>query len=65
MVQVLKRKHVGGNVILKVDMAKAYDRVDLKFLNQGLKGFGFYNKVCKLISECLEKSWFSIKMNAM
>lgn len=31
--QALNRKHPGGNIILKIDIVKAYDRVDRRFLN--------------------------------
>lgn len=32
MVHAIDRKNKGGNTLLQVDMAKAYDRVDWKFL---------------------------------
>ncbi|KAL2519774.1 RNase H domain-containing protein [Abeliophyllum distichum] len=45
-----------GNVILKLDMAKAYDRLDWGFLIYVLKGFGFdaiwIDRIRKCISEC-------------
>ena len=31
----------GGNVVLKLNMAKTYDRVSWPFLLQVLRGFGF------------------------
>lgn len=58
MIQVINRKYGGGNILIKVDMAKAYDRMDWSFLNQVLKKFGFYDKVCHLLSECVKKAWF-------
>lgn len=44
--------------MLKVDMAKAYNRVDWKFLNQIIGRFGFPFKVRKLILECVETPYF-------
>lgn len=63
MVQSINRKNKGGNAILKVDMAKAYDCVDKKFLTQVMKGFGFSHKVYNLISECVKTPWYLIMMN--
>lgn len=64
MMQLLNKKHTGGNVILKVDMAKAYDRVDWRFLNLVSKSFDFSDKVCKMIAECVETPWYLFMMNA-
>lgn len=41
-------------MVLKVDVAKAYDRVDKHFLLWAMESFGFLVKVCKLILECVE-----------
>ncbi|XP_073133538.1 uncharacterized protein [Henckelia pumila] len=39
----------GGNVIMKLDMAKAYDRVQWGFLLQMLRAFGFTEVFCQKI----------------
>lgn len=41
MAHTINRKTRGGNIILKIDMAKAYDVVDWKFINWVLHSFGF------------------------
>lgn len=41
MIYKLDSKVRGSNVILKLDMAKAYDRLFWLFLLKTLKGFGF------------------------
>lgn len=44
-------------------MAKAYDRVDLGFLLEVLKAFGFSSTFCRLVEECIKSPWFSAMMN--
>lgn len=63
IVHSLNRKVHGRNVVVKVDMAKAYDRVDWRFLLHVLRSFGFPHSFCSLISECISMLWFSIMMN--
>ncbi|KAK1563420.1 hypothetical protein Q3G72_027295 [Acer saccharum] len=63
MTKMLYRKVRGGNVILKIDMSKAYDRVEWKFVDQTLHAFGFPDFFCKLIQICISTSWFSVMIN--
>ncbi|KAK1575277.1 hypothetical protein Q3G72_004017 [Acer saccharum] len=63
MVHSLHRKTVGGNVMVKIDMAKAYDRVHWGFLLEVLRTFGFSNQFCNLISQCVKSPFFSVMMN--
>lgn len=51
--------------MLKKDVNKAYDRVHWAFLLEVLSGFGFNDKVCKLIAECVQSPWFSIMLNGI
>lgn len=41
-------------MMLKIVMAKAYDRVDWGFLLEVLQAFGFSNNFCKLIEVCVK-----------
>lgn len=59
----MNKKVGGGNVILKVDMVKAYDRMDRRFLRHVLQTFGFPKKFYQLVDQCITKPWFSIMMN--
>jgi len=59
----LTQEFRGGNIMMKIDMAKAYDTVDWEFLLKVLNVFGFSLGFCKLISNCVSSSWFSVVMN--
>ncbi|XP_073051334.1 uncharacterized protein [Primulina eburnea] len=53
----------GGNVILKLDMAKAYDRVQWSFLFGVLRHFGFSERVVSMVSACISHCPFSVNIN--
>lgn len=53
----------GGNVMVKIDMSKAYYMVDWRFLMHVLWGFGFLEDFCKLVYNCVATPWFSVMMN--
>ncbi|XP_073033924.1 uncharacterized protein [Primulina eburnea] len=53
----------GGNVILKLYMAKAYDRVQWHFLFDVLRHFGFSERVVALVSACISHCHFSVNIN--
>ena len=42
-----------GYAALKVDMANAYDRVELSFLEKVMLGMGFHEHWVKLIMTCI------------
>ncbi|KAJ9546404.1 hypothetical protein OSB04_018947 [Centaurea solstitialis] len=47
----------------KIDLRKAYDTVDWRFLLWMMKGFGFHPVLCRWIDEMLSTSSFSIALN--
>ncbi|KAL0449351.1 UNVERIFIED_CONTAM: hypothetical protein Slati_1491500 [Sesamum latifolium] len=51
------------NVALKLDMAKAYDRIDWNFLQTMLARLGFLDLWLRLISHCTQHCWFSVMVN--
>ncbi|XP_042443883.1 uncharacterized protein LOC122028980 [Zingiber officinale] len=53
----------GGNLILKLDMAKAYDRVQWGILFRVMAAFGFSEAVIAFIRRCVTSSWFSVLVN--
>ncbi|XP_027122034.2 uncharacterized protein [Coffea arabica] len=53
----------GGNVVLKIDMAKAYDRVSWPFLIQVLRHFDFCEVWIDMIWRLISNVWFSVIVN--
>lgn len=51
------------NVAIKIDMAKAYDRVQWPFLLQVLRRMGFPESWLSLVDRCIGSCWFSIFIN--
>ncbi|KAL9691681.1 hypothetical protein QQ045_012107 [Rhodiola kirilowii] len=49
----LHAKKRGGNVIMKLDMAKAYDRVSWSFITNVFQNLGFDNRWCDMLSRHL------------
>ena len=48
---------------MKLDMSKAYDRVEWKFLIKIIDGMGFHSKWIRWIFECISNVSFSIMVN--
>ncbi|KAL9664302.1 hypothetical protein QQ045_019701 [Rhodiola kirilowii] len=51
----------GGNIMIKLDMFKAYDRMSWSFILAALRASGCYEKFVDLVYRCISSSWFSIK----
>ncbi|EOY03329.1 Uncharacterized protein TCM_018253 [Theobroma cacao] len=56
-------KSWGGNVVLKLDMAKAYDRLNWDFLYLMMEYFGFNAHWISMIKACISNCWFSLLIN--
>lgn len=50
-------------MIIKLDITKAYDNVDWRFLCKIMQAFGFNNQWIKLVFECISTLKFSILIN--
>ncbi|PKU80044.1 putative mitochondrial protein [Dendrobium catenatum] len=61
--QDLDIKTRGGNMILKLDIAKAYDNINWSFIYNMLRFFGFDDRFISLSSSCIESPFFSIILN--
>ncbi|XP_071940698.1 uncharacterized protein [Coffea arabica] len=53
----------GGNVALKLDMMKAYDRVVWPFLINVLRAFGFGERWIDMVWRLISNVWFSVIVN--
>lgn len=51
------------NVVVKLDMTKAYDRVSWIFLTKVMRSFGFGEKMIDMIWRVLSNNWYSVSLN--
>ncbi|CAH1447974.1 unnamed protein product [Lactuca virosa] len=58
-----KRKMGAPKCALKIDIQKAYDTVDWKFLKQIRIGFGFHSIMVQWIMACVLTHWFMLSIN--
>nr|XP_027122188.1 uncharacterized protein LOC113739143 [Coffea arabica] len=59
----IRHKSRGGNVAVKLDMAKAYDRVSWTFTVSVLRKFGFGERFIDMVWRLLSNVWFSVIIN--
>ncbi|XP_049356312.1 uncharacterized protein LOC125820932 [Solanum verrucosum] len=48
------------NVVVKLDMAKTYDRVSWKYLVKGLRKFGFSERIIDMVVRVISNNWYSV-----
>ena len=58
-----KKIQKNGNMAMKLDMSKAYDRVEWNFLIKIMERMGFHSKWIRWIYECVSTVSFSIMVN--
>ncbi|PNX99831.1 ribonuclease H, partial [Trifolium pratense] len=60
---LLHNKSYGGNLALKIDITKAFDTLDWRFLLKVLKTFGFNEVFCNWILVILQSAYLSVSIN--
>jgi hypothetical protein len=67
MLHYLKNHKVGNNVQMaaKLDMSKAYDRVEWNYLQEILLKLGFHERWVRLVMTCVTTTTFSIMINGL
>ncbi|XP_027169406.1 uncharacterized protein LOC113769130 [Coffea eugenioides] len=63
LVADIRKSNRGGNMVIKLDMMKAYDRVSWPFLLQVLLYFGFSETWIDMIWSLISNMWFSVLVN--
>ncbi|KAL9671329.1 hypothetical protein QQ045_008897 [Rhodiola kirilowii] len=61
LVRDINTKTFGSNIIIKVDMSKAYDRLSWRFLIKVLLSFGFSHQVRDLIYRNISNCWYTVR----
>jgi hypothetical protein len=59
------KKGKTGDCAIKLDMAKAYDRVEWNYLYAIMQALGFPVSWCELIMKCVSTVSFSIRVNGL
>lgn len=63
MVHLIDKKTRGANVMIKLDMAKAFDRVNWCYLENILRKFGFHDRFITIILNSMHLSKLSVAVN--
>ncbi|XP_069154435.1 uncharacterized protein [Solanum lycopersicum] len=63
IIHQIKKPNIGSNVIIKLDMAKAYDRVSWSYICLVLRKTGFNKVFIDMIWRIMANNWYSIIVN--
>ncbi|XP_075107100.1 secreted RxLR effector protein 78-like [Nicotiana tabacum] len=60
IVQGIKKPNPGANVVIKLDMAKVYDRVSWAYICITLRRMRFCEKIIDMIWRTMSNNWYSV-----
>ncbi|KAL9686221.1 hypothetical protein QQ045_023676 [Rhodiola kirilowii] len=60
IVNDINNKTFGGNMVVKFDMSKAYDRLSWRFILKMMRAYGFSERWCDLVYRNISNCWYSI-----
>ncbi|XP_074266519.1 uncharacterized protein LOC141589794 [Silene latifolia] len=63
LIKLYKRKSCSPRAMMKIDLQKAYDSVELAFVGDMLDALGFPIHICKIVKECISTTSYSISLN--
>lgn len=63
LIQDLHRKMHGANLVVKLDMTKAYDHLEWRFLLRAMEAFGFSSTSRDLIYRNICNIWYQFRIN--
>ncbi|KAH0646562.1 hypothetical protein KY284_034446 [Solanum tuberosum] len=63
IIHQIKKPIIGSNVVIKLDMAKAYDRVSWSYICLILRKMGFEEIFIDMIWRIMANNWYSIILN--
>ncbi|XP_049379842.1 uncharacterized protein LOC125844580 [Solanum stenotomum] len=63
IIRDINRRNKNINVVVKLDMAKAYGRVSGIFLTKVLRKFGFAKAIIDMIWRIMSNNWYSVLIN--
>ncbi|WMV39051.1 hypothetical protein MTR67_032436 [Solanum verrucosum] len=63
IIRDINRRNKLQNVVVKLDMTKAYDKVSWIFLTKVLRIYGFSERIIDMVVMLISKNWYSVIMN--
>lgn len=63
LIRDLSRKVMGANIVIKLDISKAYDRLKWTFLLRAMEAFGFSANSRDLVYRNICNIWYQFQIN--